>query len=333
MLNKLSHHWQVSTRREFFTRAGSGLAGIALAGMLTEEKARAASIDPLAPKPGQFPPKAKSVIWLFMEGGPSHVDLFDPKPKLKELAGQPLPASFGKPITAMGTGSNSLMPSQRTFKQYGESGLWVSDWYPNIAQHADDIAMIHSAWADGLNHVGSCSQMHTGDILAGRPAMGAWTTYGLGSANRNLPSFVVMLDDKEPVGGPKNWSSGFLPATYQGTQFRQGDTPILYLKPPGGATPAQQRNELDYLQALNQHFSENKTEDSDLDARIHSYELAYKMQSAAPEAVDLSKESEETKKLYGMDQKETSAFGANCLMARRLVERGVRFIELYCGSG
>ncbi|HLJ15360.1 MAG TPA: DUF1501 domain-containing protein [Bryobacteraceae bacterium] len=333
MLKKLSHHWQVGTRREFFSRAGSGLAGIALASLLKEDNALAASIDPLAPKPPQFPPKAKSIIWLFMEGGPSHVDLFDPKPKLKDLAGQPLPASFGRPITAMGTANNTLMPSQRTFKQYGESGIWISDWYPHLAEHADDLAVIRSCWADGLNHVGSVCQMNTGDILAGRPAMGAWVEYGLGSANRNLPSFVVMLDDKEPVGGPKNWSSGFLPATYQGVQFREGDTPILYLKPPGGATTAQERNKLDYLHALNEHFSENKAEDTELDARIRSYELAFQMQAAAPEAVDLAKESDATRKLYGMDEPETRAFGTNCLMARRLVERGVRFVELYCGSG
>ncbi|MGH9667037.1 MAG: DUF1501 domain-containing protein, partial [Bryobacteraceae bacterium] len=295
--------------------------------------ALAASVDPLAPKPPQFPPKAKSIIRLFMEGGPSHVDLFDPKPKLKDLAGQPLPASFGKPITAMGTASNTLMPSQRTFKQYGESGIWISDWYPHLAECADDLAVIRSCWADGLNHVGSVCQMNTGDILAGRPAMGAWVTYGLGSANRNLPSFVVMLDDKEPVGGPKNWSSGFLPATYQGVQFRQGDTPILYLKPPGGSTTAQERNKLDFLNKLNQHFSEDKAEDTDLEARIRSYELAFQMQAAAPEAVDLTKESEATRRLYGMDDAHTRAFGTNCLMARRLVERGVRFVELYCGSG
>jgi len=328
MLRTLSHHWPVTSRREFFTRAGSGLAGIALASLL-----RAEGADPLAPKPPHHPPKAKSIIWLFMEGGPSHVDLFDPKPKLLELAGQPMPPSFGRPVTAMGTANNTLMPSKRTFKQYGQSGIWVSDWYPNIAEHADDMAVIRSVWADGLNHVGSVCQMNTGSILAGRPAMGAWTTYGLGSANRNLPSFVVLLDDREPIGGPKNWSAGFLPATFQGTQFRQGDTPILHLKPPGGATPAEQRSKLDFLKQLNERYSRDNPGDSELEARIAAYELAYQMQSAAPEAVDLNKESEATRKLYGLDAPETEAFGANCLLARRLVERGVRFVELYAGSG
>ena len=328
MLHKLSHHWPVTSRREFFTRAGSGLAGMALASLL-----RAEGADPLAPKQPHHAAKAKSIIWLFMEGGPSHVDLFDPKPKLLELAGQPMPPSFGRPITAMGTSNNTLMPSKRTFKQYGQSGIQVSDWYPHIAEHVDDMTVIRSVWADGLNHVGSVCQMNTGSILAGRPAMGAWTTYGLGSANRNLPSFVVLLDDKEPIGGPKNWSAGFLPATFQGTQFRQGDTPILHLNSPSGTTVEQQRSKLDFLKQLNERYSLENPGDSELEARIAAYELAYQMQSSAPEAVDMSKETEATKKLYGLDAPETSAFGANCLLARRLVERGVRFVELYAGSG
>ena len=334
MIEKLSHHWQVNSRREFFTRAGSGLAGLALGSMLPDAGLRAAPArDPLAPKTPHHKPKAKSVIWLFMEGGPSHLDLFDPKPKLNELNGQPMPESFGKPITAMGTASNTLMASPRQWKQHGKSGLWVSDWYPHIAQHMDDVAVIRSCWANGLNHVGSVCQMNTGDILAGRPSMGAWTTYGLGAANRNLPTFVVLLDDREVVGGPKNWSAGFLPATYQGTQFRQGDTPILHLKSPQGVSKARQRGKLDYLRELNEQYGRDKQEDSELDARVQSFELAYKMQAEAPEAVDLASETEATRRLYGIDHEDTAAFGTNCLLARRLVERGVRFVELYCGSG
>ncbi len=335
MLKKLSHHWPVSSRREFFTRAGSGLAGMALASMLKQDGllASAAPVNPLAPKKPHHEPKAKSVIWVFMEGGPSHLDLFDPKPNLNELNGQPMPASFGKPITAMGTGSNTLLGSKRVFKQHGQSGMWVSDWYPNIAQHVDEMSIIRSCWADGLNHVGSVCQMNTGSILAGRPSMGAWTTYGLGAANQNLPAFVTMLDDKEPVGGPKNWSSGFLPATYQGTQFRQGDTPILHLKPPAGVSEEEQRSKLDYLKQLNEKFASENPGDTELEARIGAYELAYQMQTAGPEAVDLTKESAATKALYGLDEPDTAAFGRNCLMARRLVERGVRFVELYAGSG
>lgn len=333
MLDKLRHHWQVSSRREFFAHAGSGLGAIALASLLAGDKARAASADPLAARQPHHAPKAKSVIWLFMEGGPSHIDLFDPKPKLNELAGQPMPASFGKPITAMGTASNTLMGSPRTWKQYGKSGAWVSNWYPHIANHVDDLCILRSCWANGLNHVGSVCQMNTGDILAGRPSMGAWVTYGLGAANRNLPAFVVLTDDREVIGGPKNWSSGFLPATFQGTQFRQGDTPILHLKSPKGVSTEQQRSKLDFLKELNQRWSQDKQEDSELEARINSYELAYKMQAEAPEAVDLSRESEKTKALYGLDDPDLAAFGTNCLLARRLVERGVRFVELYCGSG
>ena len=336
MIDKLSHHWAVNTRREFFSRAGSGLAGIALAGMLQQDALFGSAVhaaDPLAPRKPHHEPKAKSVIWLFMEGGPSHIDLFDPKPKLNEMHGQPMPESFGRPMTAMGTAGNSLMGSRRIFKQHGQSGLWVSDWYPHIAEHADELAILRSCQADGLNHVGSVCQMNTGDILAGRPSMGAWVTYGLGSANRNLPTFVTLLDDKEPIGGAKNWSSGFLPASFQGTQFRQGDTPILHLKPAQEISDERQRGKLAFLKSLNERWGADKQEDSELDARIRSYELAYNMQSSGPEAVDLTKESDETKKLYGMDAPETQAFGHNCLLARRLVERGVRFVELYCGSG
>lgn len=334
MLKKMAHHWQVRSRREFFTQAGSGLAGLALGSMLAEDRAAGApKADPLEPREAHHKPMAKSVIWLFMEGGPSHIDLFDPKPTLDKLDGQPMPESFGRPITAMGTANNTIMRSQRKWKQYGQSGLWVSDWYPHIAQHADSLAVIRSCKADGLNHVGSVCQMNTGDILAGRPSLGAWTTYGLGSANRNLPAFVVLLDDREVIGGPKNWSSGFLPATFQGTQFRTGDTPILHLSNPRGVSKEQQRSKLNFLKDLNERWSADKQEDTDLDARVRAYELAYQMQAAGPEAVDLTKETEATRKLYGMDDPDLETFGRNCLLARRLVERGVRFVELYCGSG
>jgi len=336
VLDKLRHHWNISSRREFFTRAGSGLSAIALANLLAEDgyAAPKASPEPLAAKAPHHAPTAKSVIFLFMEGGPSQVDLFDPKPLLTKLHGQPIPDSIGKPSqTSRGTGNNALMASKRTWKQYGQSGMWASDWYANVGEHVDDMTIIRSCWADGLNHVGSVCQMNTGSILAGRPSMGAWVTYGLGTANKNLPSFVVLTDSQDPLGGANNWSSGFLPALYQGTQFRRGDTPILDLKPPAGVTDQQQRNELALLGRLNRIWADDKQDDTELDARIRSYELAYQMQSSASEAVDLTKESEATKKLYGMDDSASSVFGTNCLMARRLVERGVRFVELYCGSG
>jgi hypothetical protein len=315
-----------ASRREFLMRSCGGLGVLAFSSMLQ-------AADPLAAKQPDHTPTAKSVIWLFMEGGPSHIDIFDPKPELEKLAGQPMPASFGKVVTAMGTASNTLMPSSRTWKQYGQSGMWVSDWYSNMAQHVDDITLFRACWADGLNHVGSVCQMNTGSILAGRPSMGAWVTYGLGSSNSNLPTFVILTDAGEVVGGPKNWSSGFLPASYQGTLFRREGTPILDLAPPKAIGNDQQRGRLDLLNALNRHYGESKPEDTELEARLNSYELAYRMQSAAPEAVDLTSEPEATRKLYGMDNDVTAKFGSNCLLARRLVERGVRFIELYSGSG
>jgi hypothetical protein len=315
----------LSSRRNFLLRGGSGLGAMALSSMVAAEK------DPLLARQPHHPPKAKSVIWLFMEGGPSHMDLFDPKPKLNELHGQPLPPSYGKLITAMGTGNNALMGAPRTWKQHGQSGLWVSELYPHIAQHVDDIAVLRSCVADGLNHVGSVCQMNTGDILAGRPSMGAWVTYGLGSANRDLPTFVVLIDDKDPLGNTKNWSSGFIPAVYQGTLFRQGESPIL--NTVSGVSRERQLSKLEFLADLNRRFSADKPEDTELDARVRSYELAYKMQAAGPEAVDLAQESDATKDLYGLNDPATAVFGRNCLLARRLVERGVRFVELYSGSG
>jgi hypothetical protein len=315
------------------------LGAIALAslldrdGLMPRAQAANAPVNPLKAKQPHHKPTAKSIIFLFMEGGPSHIDLFDPKPALDKLAGQPMPASFGKVITAMGTAGNTILPSKRTWKQHGESGIWVSDWYPEIAKHVDDLCVFRGCWADGLNHVGSVCQMNTGSILAGRPSLGAWVTYGLGTANENLPTFVILTDDKEVVGGPKNWSAGFLPAVYQGTLFRNEGAPILDLAPTPTINDAQQRSKLDLLKAMNRRFATDKQEDTELEARISSYELAYNMQKAAPEAVDLSKESEATKKLYGMDDEATAKFGENCLLARRLVERGVRFVELYSGSG
>src|SRR6266705_4916151 len=300
--NSMNHILPVRSRREFLQRAGCGFGAMAFSYLLGLDglSSRAESIkldplNPLAPRRPHHPAKAKSVIWLFMEGGPSHLDLFDPNPMLDKLAGQPMPESFGRPLTAMGTASNTLMASKRTFKQYGQSGIWVSDWFPNIAQHVDDMCILRSCWADGLNHVGSVCQMNTGDILAGRPAMGAWTTYGLGSANENLPTFVIMLDAGEVNGGPKNWSSGFLPAVYQGTQFRNDGPPILNLAPPKTIGEKQQRHKLDLLAQLNRRFAADRAEETELTARLNSYELAWRMQSTAPEAVEVSQESEATK--------------------------------------
>jgi len=338
MNRTVPHVLPVASRREFLYRAGGGFGALAFSYLLGLDGffARAAgeeAVNPLGPKPPHRPPKAKAVIWLFMEGGPSHLDLFDRKPGLDKLAGQPMPESFGRPLTSMGTANNTLMPSRRAWKQHGQSGIWISDWYDRVAEHADDLCVFHSCWADGLNHVGSICQMNTGDILAGRPAMGAWATYGLGSTNENLPAFVILTDAGEVNGGPKNWSSGFLPAVYQGTQFRNDGPPILNLAPPKTIGEKQQRHKLDLLAQLNRRFAADRAEETELTARLNSYELAWRMQSTAPEAVEVAQESEATKRLYGLGEKETDKFGRNCLLARRLVERGVRFVQCYSGSG
>ena len=322
-----------TTRRALLRGAGSGLGAMAIAALLAEESHAAAVHDPTIPRKPHHAPKAKSVIFLFMEGAPSHIDLFDPKPKLNEMNGQPMPASFGKVITAMGTANNTLMGSPRKWAQHGKSGIWVSELYPHIAKHADKLAVLRSCQSDGLNHAGGVGQMNTGDILSGRPSLGAWVNYGLGSANKNLPAFVSMIDEREPFGNAKNWGSGFLPASYQGTLFRQGPNPILNTKLPNGQTDERQRTRLAYLDAQNREYAKGREDDTSLDARIRSFELAYALQKSGPEAVDLSGETEETKTLYGLDKPETAVFGRNCLLGRRLVDRGVRFVELYCGSG
>jgi len=322
--------YDLASRRRFLTQAGSGLGALALGNMLGESSALGATMSPKEP---HHAPKAKSVIWLFMEGGPSHMDLFDPKPALRRLAGQPTPESFNPPtVTAMGTSGNTLMPDQREWKQYGESGLWVSDWYKNIGEHADKLAVIRSCTADGLNHVGSVSQMNTGSILAGRPSLGSWVMYGLGSANQNLPTFVILDADSPLNGGSKNWSAGFLPAAFQGTRFQQEGPPILNLANPASVGNEQQRGKLDYLAAINQRHAKKHPEETELDARLESYELAYRMQMHAPEAVDIASETEATKRLYGMDDDFLRPFAEKTLLARRMVERGVRFVEVYGGS-
>ncbi len=281
-----------------------------------------------------FPARAKRVIYIFLEGGPSHLDLFDPKPKLRELAGKPIPPSFGKVITAMGEFNSPILPDKRVWSRHGQSGLWVSDWLPNIAGCADDLAVIRSCWGDGINHSSGVCQMNTGSILAGRPCLGSWVNYGLGSENQNLPAFVVMQDNNSTVvNGPRNWGSGFMPATYQGVRFSAGSEPVANLNPPEGVTDPEQRGKLAYLEELNRAHASLRPQQSELDARIRAYELAFRMQSRAPEAVDISKETEATKSLYGMDQKETATMGRLCLLSRRLVERGVRFVQIYHGAG
>jgi hypothetical protein len=330
-MNALPHHERPTSRRDFLARAGGGAGLLALAA-LAESEGRSAAPPGRSLHP---PATAKSVIWVFLDGGPSHVDLFDPKPTLTRLDGQPLPGTFRRPVTAMGkTAFTPLLGSRRKFRRHGRSGLWVSDWYPEIATCADQLAVLRGCHADGLNHVGSVCQMNTGSILGGRPSLGSWALYGLGSVSQNLPGFVVLLDyPEDPPGGGRNWGTGFMPTAYQGTRFRPGKTPILHLRPTDEGAARVQRAKLDFIGQLNHKHRAARPEDADLEARVGAYELAYRMQAAAPEAVDLAKEPPAVRKLYGLDDKVTERMGRNCLMARRLVERGVRFVQLYCGSG
>jgi hypothetical protein len=329
------------SRRDFLARAGGGFGALALYSLLVEDGALPAlgattpsRQDPLALRAGHLPGTAKSVIFCFMDGGPSHLDTFDHKPLVNEYAGRPLPDSIERRITPMGVNENPLLPCPRKWTRYGESGIEVSDWYPHVGRCIDDICVIRSCWADGLNHVGSVCQMNTGSILAGRPSLGAWVNYGLGTANRNLPGFVVLLDtEKEPPGGSRVWGTGFMPATYQGTLFRGGPEPIVHLHPPDSISHERQRSKLAFLDGINRRHLAGRSDTSELEARIASYELAFRMQAHAPEAVDLDEETLATQRLYGLDEKPTAAFGRNCLLARRLVERGVRFVQLYSGSG
>jgi len=327
------------TRREMLTSSGAGFGAVALAGLLGPEAAVSATghtsgPSPLAAKPPHGAGRAKSVIFLFMEGGPSHIDLFDPKPALDRLAGQPVPKSFGRVITSMGEFDSPILGSKRTWKQHGEGGLWISDWLPHIATQADELAVIRSCWTNGINHSGGVCQMNTGIQFAGRPSLGSWVTYGLGTENENLPAFVVMQDREDVVvNGPRNWGTGFMPAIYQGAALEVEGQPFPNLAPPSHVTAAQQRLALDYLQSRNRRHEAGRDENSELNARIRSYELAFQMQAHAPEAVDLASETAETKALYGLDDKATAAFGRNCLLARRLVERGVRFVQCYHGAG
>ena len=311
-------------------RSGCGFGAVALNWLLAQD-GDAGLVD----RQPHHKPHAKSVIWLFMEGGPSHLDLFDPKPALDRLAGQPLPASFVEPITAMGEKGAPLLAAPRTWKQHGESGLWASEWIPHTAECLDDIAVIRSCWTNGINHAGGVCQMNTCINVAGRPALGAWVDYGLGSENENLPSFVVMCDNQgRPVNGTRNWGSGFMPATHQGVRIDGTvDEPIANLNLPKGYSGDRQQRKLALLQDFNYAHAASRPHQSELEARIRSYELSFRMQAEAPEAVDLSQESAETKELYGLNQQETEPFGRNCLLARRLVERGVRFVQLYSGTG
>jgi hypothetical protein len=329
------------TRREFLWQAGGGFTGVALAGLLGQEgfldsQTHAADgatqwKNPLAAKKPHFPAKAKSVIFLYMYGGPSQIDTFDYKPNMIGMDNKSVD------IKTFGRGGHKnqgrIVEPRWKFKQYGECGKWVSDLFPHLATCVDDIAFVHSMTADSPIHGSAMLQMNSGEILSGSPCLGSWVNYGLGTVNENLPGFVVMLDKRGgPISGPKNWSSGYMPATYQATMIRSSGTPILDLKPHVGMSDEVQRRLLDTLQAYNHEHEQTRYDNSELAARIASYELAYKMQSTAPEAVELAQETADTKKAYGLENPKTEYFGKQCLLARRLVERGVRFIQVYSGG-
>ncbi len=328
------------TRRQFFWEVGAGFTGLAMAGMLEEgffaKQAFAADgvskfTNPLAPKKPHFTPKAKSVIFLYMYGGPSQIDTFDYKPTMYGMDGKTIAVkTFGR---GGHRNQGRIVEPKWKFKQYGQSGLWVSDLFPHLATCVDDIAFIRSMTADSPIHGSAMLQMNTGKILSGSPCLGSWVNYGLGTVNQNLPGFVVMLDPRGgPISGAKNWSSGYMPASYQATTISAGKTPILDLQRPEGVTDGMQRSMLDTLKAYNSDHEASRVDNSNLAARIASYELAYRMQATAPEATDLSTESDAVKQLYGIGDQRTDVFGRQCLMARRLVERGVRFIQLYSGG-
>ena len=322
-------------RRQFLRTAGCGFGAIALSALLADDGllAEEPAADPLAPKKPHFEPTAKRVIFLFMSGGPSHVDTFDPKPELTRLHGQPLPASFGPVKTRRGVDKNKLHASKRTFKKHGKSGIEVSDWFPHVGGCVDDICLLRGCYGDSVTHPESVYLMNTGSILMGRPSLGAWASYGLGSENRNLPAFVVLPDPGGwPKGGAPAWGNGYLPAAYQGTLLKGGQSPVLNLDTPAGVSSAQQRKTLDFVAMGNRDHAAARPGDSELSARIAAYELAFRMQSHAPQVLDLAKETDETKNLYGLDRKETAEFGTRCLMARRMVESGVRFVQVYSGD-
>ncbi len=329
------------TRREFLKTIGGGFTALALTDILSREGFFDRQVfasdgvtpfeNPLTPKPPMIPQRAKSCIFLFMYGGPSHVDTFDYKPELFKFDGQTIK------VKTFGRGGKKdegrVVGPKWSFKQYGQSGAWVSELFPNLATCVDDIAFLKSMTADSPIHGSAMLMMNSGRILSGHPSLGSWVNYGLGTENQDLPGYVVMLDKTGgPISGAKNWSSGYMPASFQATVLRPQGTPIMNLSPYGDMTVAEQRRLLDHLRHFNEGHLAARVDNSELAARIASYELAYRMQAKAPEAVDVDGEPDHVKELYGIGEERTDDFGRKCLLARRLVERGVRFIQLYSGG-
>ena len=324
------------SRRAFLRRAGNGCGLLALASLLGEKELYAAPspMNPLAPRPAHFAAKAKRVIWLFMNGGPSQVDTWDYKPELTKRDGQEL-KGFDNKTGFFVDQVGPLMKSPFQWAQHGQSGTWVPEIFPNIAKHVDDMAFLHSCFTETNNHSPALFQINTGMSRMGFPCVGSWVTYGLGSESQSLPSFVAMYDTLGrglPKGHASNWGAGFLPGIYQGTALNPQGAAIDNLLRPPELGDAQQRRQLDLMHRLNQQHQQQHEADAELTARIQSYELAYRMQMAAPEALDVASEPESVRKLYGLDDKRCAHFAKQCLMARRLVERGVRFVQIYSGG-
>jgi hypothetical protein len=315
------------TRRDFIYGLGASLGSVAFSALMAEE-AKQLSTNSQVHFPGA---KAKNVIFLMMEGGPSHIDTFDPKPKLEKLHLQEFTRD-GKQKSAMETGKRYYVQSPFKFIKAGQSGADMADNWTHLAKVADDLCFFRGCTVDSVNHPTAMYQMNCGNRFGGDPGLGAWVNYGLGSSNRNLPGFVVLPEVSYPQGGAANWSNGYLPANFQGTPLRAKGSPILDLTPPAGVTQEQQRKNLDLMAKLNAAHAEQHPGHDELSARMNNYELAFRMQMQVPETLDLSKEDEKTKELYGIGKDSTDSFGRKCLLARKLIEKGVRFVQLYNGS-
>ena len=328
-----AHSLAPASRREFLEQAGLGFGGLAASCLLARDAAAAVSGNPLAAKPAPLQAKAKSVIFLFMHGGPSHLDTFDPKPLLQQYDGQPVPESFrNRDFQFTKMDKVPLLGTPRKFARHGESGLEVSDLFSHVARHADDLAVIRSCHHNGFTHITGQNWLNTGWAQVGRPSLGSWVVYGLGSESENLPAYVVMLDGGIKSGSPA-YGSGFLPAMYQGTVLRSEGPPILNIRRSSGIDAGRQQQLVEKLDWFNRRHLAARNHDSELEARMTAYELAFRMQTSAPEVVDISSETASTQNMYGLDDPVTRPFGKQCLLARRMVERGVRFIQLYSGCG
>src|SRR5215471_16544202 len=306
------------SRRDLLRRLGGGIGSVAFLDLLSRS-GLAATKSPLAPRPQHFPAKAKAVISIFCYGGVSQVDTFDPKPELMKRQGEKM-TGVGNVVATMGT-PGGVMPSPWRFRKHGQCGMEISELFPHLSAHADDLALIRSMNALSPAHGPAIFQMNTGTILAGAPSVGSWITYGLGTENENLPGYIVFTDNRGgPINGAPNWGNGYMPAAYQGTQFRSSGPPIVDLKPPVERSPEEQARWLKFLRELNERHREKNPEDTGLSARIYSYELAFKMQTSAADAIDINRESEATRRLYGVDEPPTQYFGRQALMARGLID-------------